>query len=210
MLRQPKTQKPHDPTDLVRDWPLPPAATLGSTVRAKGIGQEVRAQLPWAVKKAVDVAAGTLTLRLAADARAEFDATATKITRVLADIESLPILPREIEDILAISTSERHRWLKDGRLPSLGTRTVKLMGRAKQITFHVFDPRVVEDILDRDLVDGWREDDALAAAEKRRQAAWKRKLRRAETEAPATLTGKTGEPRPQLVGWAEFERDGPL
>jgi hypothetical protein len=35
------------------------------------------------------------------------------------------------------------------------TRTVKL------ITFHVFDPRVVEDILDRDLVTIWREEDAV-------------------------------------------------
>lgn len=34
---------------------------------------------------------------------------------------------------------------------------MKLRGRARKITFHVFDPRVVEDILDRDLVTVWRE-----------------------------------------------------
>jgi hypothetical protein len=40
------------------------------------------------------------------------------------DLESLPIIPRELEDILTIKASERHRWLKAGRLPSAGTRTV--------------------------------------------------------------------------------------
>ena len=73
-------------------------------------------------------------------------------------------LPREIEDILAIKTSERHRWLKDGRLPSAGTRTVRLRGRARKITFHVFDPRMVEDLLHSDTIESWREDDALTAA----------------------------------------------
>lgn len=121
------------------------------------------------------------------------------------------MIPREIEDILSISTTERHRWLKDGRLPSAGTRTVKLRGRAKKITFHVFDPRMVEDLLDRDVVDVWREEDAERAAENRRKAAWKAKLTRS-TKAAATET-KTDpvedDDRFKLRGWAEFERDGP-
>lgn len=120
----------------------------------------------------------------------------------------MPIIPREIQDILTISTTERHRWLKDGRLPSAGTRTVKLRGRARKITFHVFDPRIVEDILDTDRVNEWREADALAAAENRQQAAWKRRLARERlTSLPADTRS---EADPGLVGWAEFERDGPL
>ena len=39
------------------------------------------------------------------------------------------------------------------------------------VTFHVFDPRVVEDILDRGVIDTWREDDAEKAVENRRRAA---------------------------------------
>jgi glucose/arabinose dehydrogenase len=34
----------------------------------------------------------------------------------LERIEDLPAIPREVEDILTISTTKRHRWLKDGRL----------------------------------------------------------------------------------------------
>lgn len=78
-------------------------------------------------------------------------------------------IPREVEDILSITSAERHRWLKDGRLRSAGTRTVKLRGHAKRITFHVFDPRHIEDLLDRDLVSIWREDDAIASTENRRR-----------------------------------------
>jgi hypothetical protein len=55
-------------------------------------------------------------------------------------IADLPIIPREIEDILTITASERKRWLEDGRLPSAGTRTGRLQGRARKITFHVFAP----------------------------------------------------------------------
>ena len=44
------------------------------------------------------------------------------------------------------------RWLKEDRLQSAGTRTAKLRGRARKITFHVFDPSHIEDVLDRELV----------------------------------------------------------
>jgi len=42
---------------------------------------------------------------------------------------------------------------------------VKLRGRGT-ITFHVFDPQFVADVLARELVVEWREHDAEAAAEK--------------------------------------------
>lgn len=212
----PRKQKQTDEnaTDLVREWTLPPGATLGSSVRARGILLEIRARLPSAMKKSLDQVAGLLTLRMPEGADAEFQAAAAIVSGALVGIESLPVIPREIGDILSISTTERHRWLKDGRLPSAGTRTVKLRGRARQITFHVFGPRAVENILDRDLVDSWREDDAITAAENRRRAAWKAKLRREQKKSGAGSSGSRvnddGSPRPQLIGWEEFERDGPL
>ena len=49
-------------------------------------------------------------------------------SKTLDGIETLPVIPREVEDILGISTTESHRWLKDGRFPSAGTRTVNLRG----------------------------------------------------------------------------------
>ena len=48
------------------------------------------------------------------------------------------VIPRELEDILGISTSERRRWLADGRLPSTDTRTLRLRGRGEGYA-HAFD-----------------------------------------------------------------------
>lgn len=124
---------------------------------------------------------------------------------------TLPVIPREIQDILAIKTSERHRWLADGRLPSAGTRTVRLNGRARQITFHVFDPKVVEDLLDRGIVDEWRVEDAEAKAEKREKAAYQRKMERSlkKTSKPNKKDERAidGDAE-QLRGWEEFDADG--
>src|SRR5690606_19378898 len=120
------------------------------------------------------------------------------------------VLPREIEDILGIRPTERHRWLKDGRLKSAGTKTVKLRGRGK-ITFHVFDPELVEDLLNRDAIIDWREEDKATAAESRRRAAWKAKqakLLKAGGEVKEAEIDAEG--RPNLIGWEEFERTGLL
>jgi len=56
---------------------------------------------------------------------------------------------------------------------------VKLRGRAKAVTFHVFEPRFIEHVLDSGLTEIWREEDIAAAAENRRRAAGKAALTRA-------------------------------
>lgn len=209
----PSKRVEHHATDRIREWPLSAAATLGSSVRAKGILLEIRARLLPAFRKSLDVKGAALILRMPESAEDGFAALSALISKELEGIETLPVIPREIQDILAITTTERHRWLKDGRLPSAGTRTVKLRGRARQITFHVFDPRMVEDVLDRDLVDAWRETDAETAAESRRRAAWKRKLARTQKSAGKTSPEQGGSDdtsRPNLVGWEAFEREGLL
>lgn len=204
----------HSATDLLAQWSLSAAATLGSSVRAKGILLELRARLAPAIKKSLDLNGAVIVLRMPDTAQDAFQAAFATVAQALTGIESLPVIPREIEDILGISTTERHRWLKDGRLTSIGTRTVKLRGRARQITFHVFDPRRVEDVMNDDLVSAWREDDVLAAAENRRRAAWKAKLTRAQKDPgrvpSATASSEKDAANPGLIGWEEFARDGLL
>lgn len=206
--------RPNDEPELVETWPLPNAATLGSSVRAKGIFLEARARLPEAAKRSLTFTSTELALRMPVNVEREFRVASEVVSDVLHGAASLPVIPREIQDILAITTTERHRWLKDGRLPSAGTRTVKLRGRAKKITFHVFDPRVVEDVLDRDLVTNWREEDAATAAENRRRAAWKAKMTRS-LKANGEANGGS-KPLPEdntvskLLGWADFVREGLL
>ncbi len=136
---------------LTAQWPLPGAATLGSSVRLKGIEREVRRRLPWTLRKSVVATTGQIVLTLPEAEQDQFAAVSATIAKTLEGIEALPILPSEAEDILSISPRERQKWLKDGRLKSAGTRTVKLRGRAKAVTFHVFEPRHIEDILDGDL-----------------------------------------------------------
>lgn len=204
----PKPEKPD--IELIRTWRLPASATLGSAVRAKGILLEIRARLPAASKKSVELDAGEVTLAMPAAAKTEFKAAVGIIAQAMSELDTLPVIPREIQDILTIKTSERHRWLADGRLPSAGTRTVRLNGRAKRITFHVFDPKVVEDLLDRGAVDEWRVEDAEAKAEKRREAAYKAKLTRTlknKAKPSAALKPSSTE---ALEGWDDFEGSGLL
>lgn len=207
-------KKPPTPM-LVEEWTLPASATLGSSVRARGILLEIRAQMPAPLKKTLDLKGAVLTLSVPETDPATFKSIRAIVNRVLQVIQDLPVIPREIQDILTISTTERHRWLKDGRLQSAGTRTVKLRGRAKKITFHVFDPRHVENLLNGDLIDAWREDDVARAAENRRRAAEMRALtRRAKVSSSEKVAEPDDDPkdaaRHKLKGWEDFERDGPL
>lgn len=210
----PRSSKPKQPTRLIHEWPLSPAATMGSAVRAKGILLEVRAHLPFAERKLLQVESGALVLRVPEDDPEDHRFTVDAVTRKLSSIEHLPVIPREVEDILSIKQAERHRWLKDGRLRSAGTRTVKLRGRARKITFHVFDPRHIEDVLDRDLPEVWREEDKLAAAENRRRGAQKAALRKAGKLAGADAArrdaGNDGDTAPALKGWEDFDLEGLL
>ena len=173
---------------------------------------EVRSQLSTAAKKLLTTEAGMLALRMSEGTDDDFRTASAIVSNKLKGIEDLPVIPREVEDILAISATERHRWLKDGRLQSAGTRTVKLRGRARKITFHVFNPRHIEDVLDRDLVTVWREEDAMTVAENRRRAAGKAALTRAKN--CGRKAARAGPPddlsRQKLQGWEEFESDGLL
>lgn len=199
---------------LVAEWALPSAATLGSSVRLKGIEREIRSRLPWTTRKWVIAIAGGIVLRMSEAEQGAFDAASLTIAKALVGIEALPILPSEAEDILSMSSRERHRWLKDGRLKTAGTRTVKLRGRAKAVTFHVFDPRHIEDILDEDRPVVWREDDARVAAENRRRAAGKAALARAakhqDRKVSETEGNKDDGARAPLEGWDAFAANGLL
>ena len=199
---------------VVAEWPLPPSATLGSSMRLKGIEREVRARLPWVVRKFAKAETGRIVLRMLKTDADAFQAASATISRTLEGIEALAVLPREAEDILTISARERHKWLKDGRLRSIGTRTVKMRGRSKAVTFHVFDPHHIEDILDRDLATGWREEDAREVTENRRRGAGKAALTRAGKREPkarsARSLGKDDAPPPKLEGWDTFEAEGLL
>lgn len=92
------------PLSMIAEWPLLPSATLGSAVRAKGTERELRARLPWPVRKYVKAETGRIGLRMREDDAEAFESASDKIAKTLETIEVLPVLPREVEDILTISS----------------------------------------------------------------------------------------------------------
>ncbi|MGO7998156.1 hypothetical protein ACC734_38025, partial [Rhizobium ruizarguesonis] len=60
----------------------------------------------------LDIDAGELALAMPAGSKAEFHAASAVVAEALENIQNLPVIPREIQDILSITTTERHRWLK--------------------------------------------------------------------------------------------------
>jgi hypothetical protein len=78
----------------------------------------------------------------------------------------------------------------------------------------VFDPKVVEDLLDRGAAEEWRVEDAEAKAEKRQRATYQAKLTRSlkREAAKRSKRAKDGakDSAPNLGGWDEFDVDGLL
>ncbi|WP_061936989.1 hypothetical protein [Aureimonas sp. AU22] len=199
---------------LFAEWPFPRAAALGSRVRAEGIVREIKGRLAFPDRKHLLVQDEIIRLTFEAGEEQRIAAASRIVQEVLDGIGALPVLPREVDDILTILPRERLKWTKDGRLRSVGTRTVKLRGRAKAVTFHVFDPRHIEDVLDRDLASIWRAEDAEAAAENRRRAAGKAAMTRGSKPprkrgAATERSGPLG-PKPSLREWEAFDAEGLL
>lgn len=207
-------KRPAHGTDILHEWPLPAAATLGSAVRIRGIVLEIRSKLPGPLRRLVEPGPGAVLLYAPddGDGGKVLSRVEPAVARVIAALDEVPIIPREAEDILGIKPSERLRWLKDGRLPSAGTRTVRLRGRAKAVTFHVFEARSIEDILDRDLPTLWREEDRVAAAENRKRGAAKAAQRRRDGRRPvagaAAGSGPAGPDAQDMSGWDDFDAEG--
>lgn len=199
------------------EWPIPASVALGSAVRAKGIEREIRRRLPLDVRPGLTVTGGRAVLSVPETDGPAFEEAAAGVAEILMGLDALPVFPREVDDILTILPRERLKWTKDGRLQSAGTRTVKLRGRAKAVTFHVFDPRHIEDVLDRDLPALWRQDDKQAAIEARRRAAGKAAATRGagqdgvkETSLKPRVAkvGAKDDRRPALDAWDAFAADG--
>ncbi|MDE1995067.1 MAG: hypothetical protein KGI75_21375, partial [Rhizobiaceae bacterium] len=70
----PKNEK-HD-VELLKTWTLTTSATMGSSVRAKGILQEMQARLPAALKKSLLLDGSDIILAMPASDKTAFNAAA--------------------------------------------------------------------------------------------------------------------------------------
>jgi hypothetical protein len=93
--------------------------------------------------------------------------------------QELAVEPWELETLLGCSTTERKRWVADGKLTPLTTRSVFKSGR--ELVYPVFDRRSIQRLTQQD-IDGWRAEHAALVAMRRKTGAQKASSRRAQNE----------------------------
>jgi hypothetical protein len=82
-----------------------------------------------------------------------------RVAEVLAEIASRPLTPRLPVTALYITTKERLRWTKDGRLPRSGAVLVK---RVHVVAVPTYAVSLVEELIARpEILAAWRDQDAL-------------------------------------------------
>ncbi len=93
--------------------------------------------------------------------------------------QELAVEPWELETLLGCSTTERKRWLADGKLTPLTTRSVFKSGR--ELVYPVFDRRSIQRLTQEDIA-GWRAEHAALVAMRRKTGAQKASWRRTQNE----------------------------
>jgi hypothetical protein len=90
-----------------------------------------------------------------------------KIDLMLDRYASEPLTHRMVEEILGITSAERGRWTKDGRLPKSGMAS---FGRGPQ-SFYLYThpPKQIRQLANRpDIIARWRKEDAARLPELQR------------------------------------------
>ena len=93
--------------------------------------------------------------------------------------QELAAEPWELETLLGCSTTERKRWVADGKLTPLTTRSVFKSGR--ELVYPVFDRRSIQRLTQQDR-DGWRAEHAALVAMRRKTGAQMASSRRVQNE----------------------------
>src|SRR5262249_40695745 len=86
----------------------------------------------------------------------------TDLDRTLDNLMDDKLPPHMVEEILGISSAERNRWIKDGRLPKSGMGSFKK--GSQQIFFYMHRFREIALLVAHpEIIAKWRESDAQAA-----------------------------------------------
>lgn len=81
-----------------------------------------------------------------------------EVEKKLQKLRLKPLSSKAVESILSISSTERRRWSKDGRLPHVGTTLIKL-GKSK-VSFFLYSPLDIQAHLrEPKIIAGWRSND---------------------------------------------------
>ncbi|PPQ42342.1 hypothetical protein [Rhodopseudomonas palustris] len=137
------------------------AVALGSDRRAKAVIRRVlRLLRRLKLEAAQDGNGASATIR-----QPSFDMSGllTAIDAEIAAFQAERIYPKEVDEILAISSRERRRWTKDGRLPTSGHTSFR---SGKNSVFLVlYPPAPITALAHRpEQIEAWRRADAAASA----------------------------------------------
>jgi hypothetical protein len=84
--------------------------------------------------------------------------SASDVNRLLSTLACERLTPKAVEEALGITTKERVRWTKDGRLPKSGTGTFKKGSHVFQYSLHPAD-KIAELAKNPSVVASWRRND---------------------------------------------------
>ena len=141
---------------------FPGALTAGNRYLTKELRRQIKTKLSWYAVVSQTSDEGGLTAYLNEnDSRLE--EVASGIHDVLDRFSKQKIVPSLVEKVLKITSKERTRWSKDGRLPVSGTGT---FGRGNHKVRHFFYPLVDITYLAANLqiIENWRREDRGSSA----------------------------------------------
>ncbi|PZA13762.1 hypothetical protein DNX69_01495 [Rhodopseudomonas palustris] len=134
--------------------------TLGSERRAKAVARRVlRLLRRLKLEATLDGNGVHATIRQAAF---DMGGMLAAIDEEIAAFQAERIHPKEVDEILAISSRERRRWTKDGRLPTSGHTSFR---SGKNSVFLVlYPPARITALAHRpEQIEAWRRADAASA-----------------------------------------------
>lgn len=147
---------------IMISYNIPWTMTLGLVSRNKELRRKLKAKLiRWRASAQTEESEKISALFVAQDADTVMPAI-KDIDRMLDNFAKQRLTPKMVEDILGISSGERIRWTKDGRLSKSDTGTFR---KGRQIfQFYLHPVKEIADLAaNTAIIEGWRRADAVTS-----------------------------------------------
>ena len=141
--------------------------TLGSAQRSRDILNRVAAKLKGAHPLAQCGNDQQITAQFDIDQTDKLEIVIAKIDLMLDGCANERLMPRLVVEILAITSAERRRWTKDGRLPTSGMASFRRGPQSFYLSMHPLK-KIGQLANNPDLIAQWRKEDAERLSELRR------------------------------------------
>lgn len=149
-----------DPHLVGFNFQLGRSLTLGSISRAKELRRRVKARIQkWSPTSLTSEQTGISAVWHRSNFK-NFRLAMEEIEQVVDDFCKERLEPKVVEEILGISSQERRRWVKDGRLPRSGTGQFKKGKQVFQFFLHPAD-EIAKLAAHLEIIESWREADRL-------------------------------------------------